>query len=77
MKNSENYIPKMYLNDDLYQLVDLLSCGADDLEDNLLLYSDQMDTERQKVFEYAKVKLNSAIAIINNYLVREKYSKEI
>lgn len=77
MKNSKDYIPKKYSNDDLFQLVDLLSCGADDLEDNLLLFSDLMDSERQKVFEYAKVKLNSAITIINNYLTREKYSKEI
>lgn len=77
MMKSKDYIPRMYSNDDLYQLVDLLSCGADDLEDNLLLYSDKMDSERMKIFEYAKVKLNSAITIINNYLVREKYSKEI
>ena len=65
MKNSNDYIPRKYSNDDLFHLVDLLSCGADDLEDNLLLYSDLMDSERQKVFEYAKVKLNSAITIIN------------
>lgn len=77
MKNSKDYIPRMYSNDDLYQLSDLLSCGADDLEDNLILYSDKMDVERQKVFEVAKAKLNSAITVINNYLTREKYSKEI
>lgn len=70
-----DYIPHKYSLDDLYQLVDLLSCASDDLEDNLLMYSNEMNNEKQKVFEYAKVKINSAIQIINNYLTREKYNR--
>jgi len=77
MIKSNDYIPKIYSVDDLYQLSDLLSCASDDLEDNLLLYSDKFSPEKQKVFEYAKSKINSAIQIINNYLIREKYEKEI
>lgn len=66
-------IAKAYTDDDLYQLCDLLSCAVDDLEDNLIFW-DYGDSERNKVLEYVKTKINKSCEVLANYLTRRKYN---
>lgn len=76
IKSDEDFIPQLYDRDDLIQMVELLQCISDDLEDNLLFFD--MDTEKQKVFEISKNHINKVIQLIINYNERTKIKyKEI
>lgn len=76
IKSDEDFIPQLYDRDDLVQMVELLQCMSDDLEDNLLFFD--LDQEKQKVFEISKNHINKVIQLIINYNERTKIKyKEI
>lgn len=76
IKSDEAFVPQLYDRDDLVQMVEILQCISDDLEDNLLFFD--MDTEKQKVFEISKNLINKVIQLIINYNERTKIKyKEI
>lgn len=76
IKSDDDFIPKSYDRDDLIQMVDLLQCISDDLEDNLLFFD--IDQEKQKVFEISKNHINKVIQLVINYNERTKVKyKEI